>query len=205
LSFISRLSRPRIVVGACLLTLAAACTRGPDPEQVVDGVLTTAPFDGAFAVIVPKILPASCDKLPATDEGKAWTLLVSSGFMMTEPAKASDGAAVCRLLLTDRGANRKRFGQIVSLDNSYEVPVGGIGTDLPTYKTTPGNGDSVNVSFTWQFYRFRGVDGLIALTKLPQRKKGVMVADVPASGRASVKFSPQGSDSWKIEEIRLVQ
>jgi hypothetical protein len=156
-------------------------------------------------VIVPKILPASCDKLPATDEGKAWTLLVSSGFMMTEPAKASDGAAVCRLLLTDRGANRKRFGQIVSLDNSYEVPVGGIGTDLPTYKTTPGNGDSVNVSFTWQFYRFRGVDGLIALTKLPQRKKGVMVADVPASGRASVKFSPQGSDSWKIEEIRLVQ
>src|SRR5688572_22572504 len=118
LSFKSMVSRPRIVVVAGLLVLSAACTRGPDPEQVVDGVLTTAPFDGAFAVIVPKILPAPCDKLPANDQGKAWTLLVSAGFMMTESAKASNGAPVCKLLLTDRGANRKRFGRIVPLDNA---------------------------------------------------------------------------------------
>ena len=191
-------------MGAGLLALTAACTRGPDPEQVVDAVLTTAPFDGAFAVIVPKNLAAPCNKLPDTQEGKAWSILVNSGFMMTEASPAPSGAPGCKLLLTDRGASRKRFGRIVALDSAYEVPVGGIGTDLPTYKTTRGNGDSVNVSFNWQFYRFRGVDGLIALDKLPQRKKGVMVADVPATGTASVKFSPQ-ADSWKIEGIRLVQ
>jgi hypothetical protein len=205
LFFISALSPRRLIAGAGLIALSTACTRGPDPEQVVDAVLTTHPFDGAFAVIVPKNLPAPCDKLPDTQEGKAWKILANSGFMMTESSPTSSGAPGCKLLLTDRGASRKRFGRIVQLDSAYEVPVGGIGTDLPTYKTTPGNGDSVNVTFTWQFYRFRGVDGLIALDKLPERKNGMRVASVPPKGTATVKFSPQPSDSWKIEGIHLAQ
>ena len=189
-----------VALAAALIT---ACGPKVDPETVVDQVLTTGPFDGAFAVIVPRYLPAACGKLPASEEGKAYAVLVNSGFMTTQDGTTADGKAACQLLLTDKGANRKTFGRIVTLADTYEVPVGGIGTDLPVYKETVV-GDTVNVSFTWKFYRFRGVDGLIALTKLPQRKKGVLVADVPHAGTANAMFRRQ-DNAWKLEGVRLVQ
>ncbi len=197
LSFFSKLSSAALV-----LALTAACAPGPDAERVVDEVLTTSPFNGAFAVIVPSTLPADCDKLPDSEEGKAWGILVKSGFMKTEPSAGSDTPS-CNLLLTDRGAKRKTFGKIVKRDDSYEVPVGGIGTDLPTYETT-GSSDSVNVSFTWKFYRFRGVDGLIALDKLPQRKMQLSVAEVPPAGKATAMFR-RHDGAWDLEAIKLVQ
>lgn len=193
----------RFSYAAFVVVLAAACAPGPDPERVVDEVLTTSPFNGAFAVIVPRSLPASCDELPDTQEGKAWGILVSSGFMKTEQSVARGERASCTLLLTERGAKRKTFGRIVSHDDSYEVPVGGIGTDLPAYETR-GSSDSVDVSFTWKFYRFRGVDGLIALDKLPQRKMQVRVAEVPPAGRATAMFRKHDG-AWDLEAVKLVQ
>ena len=188
---------------ALVMVLATACKPGPDPERVVDTVLTTPPFNGAFAVIVPRSLPGACDKLPAGQEAQAWGILVNSGFMMTSPAKAAGKSASCNLLLTERGTNRKSFGRIVEREGSYEVPVGGIGTDLPSYETT-GTADSVNVSFTWKFYRFRGVDGLIALDKLPQRKNPVLIAEVPPAGRATAMYRKHDG-RWDLEAIRLAQ
>jgi hypothetical protein len=182
--------------------LSAACAPGPDAERVVDEVLTTSPFNGAFAVIVPNTMPGACDKLPESQEASAWGILVKSGFMKTEQS-ATAGAQSCRLLLTERGARRKTFGKIVKHEDSYEVPVGGIGTDLPTYETT-GSSDSVNVSFTWKFYRFRGVDGLIALDKLPQRKMQVRIAEVPPAGRATAMFRKHDG-SWDLEAVKLVR
>ena len=192
-----------ITSAAVLMVLTTACKSGPDPERVVDTVLSTPPFNGALAVIIPGTLPGSCDALPEGQESQAWTILVNSGFMRTSPAKAADGSPTCSLQLTDRGANRKSFGRIVSREGGYEVPVGGIGTDLPAYETT-GTSDSVNVSFTWKFYRFRGVDGLIALDKLPQRKTPVRVADVPPAGRATAMYRLHDG-RWDLEAVRLAQ
>lgn len=166
---------------------------------MTEAVLTTAPFSGALAVIVPRTLDAECDKLPASQESEAWTVLVNAGFMVTSP----EGKSSCALGLTDRGSKRKSFGRIVTTDSTYVVPVGGIGTDLPEYSEA-GNGDSVTVSFTWKFYRFRGVEGLFALENLPQRAGGVRIADVPPAGIASATFR-RHDDSWKLEGWKLVR
>lgn len=191
--------RPAAISAALILGLGAlACAPGLTADVVTEAVLTTAPFDGALAVIVPRKLDAPCDKLPASQEAQAWAVLVNAGFMVTAP----DGAS-CALVLTDRGSQRKSFGRIVTSDSTYVVPVGGIGTDLPEYKES-GSGDSVTVSFTWKFYRFRGVEGLIALEDLPQRASGIRIADVPPTGVASATFR-RGDDSWQLEGWKLVQ
>ncbi len=191
----------KISAGVAALALLTACKPGPDPERIVDTVLTTSPFNGAFAVVVPRSIPSACDNLPDTQEGKAWGILVKSGFMKTASASGKNGSPECNLVLTERGANRRTFGRIVETGDQYEVPVGGIGTDLPTYETT-GSSDSVNVSFTWKFYRFRGVDGLIALDKLPQRKMTVRVAQVPPNGRATATYRKHDG-VWDLTAIHL--
>ena len=194
-------SLAKISAGIVTLALITACNPGPDPERIVDTVLTTSPFNGAFAVVVPRSMPSACDKLPDTQEGKAWDILVKSGFMKTTPATATDGSPNCSLVMTERGASRRTFGRIVEKGDSYEVPVGGIGTDLPVYETT-GSSDSAVVSFTWKFYRFRGLDGLIALDKLPQRKMTLLVAQVPPKGKASALYRKHDG-VWDLQAIHL--
>ena len=182
---------------------AIGCGPRLDAETVTTAVLKAPPFDGALAVIVPQTLPAGCDKLPSTQEAHAWGVMVSSGFMQTAPARAADGSAACSLTLTDRGAQRKSFGRIVASGGNWRVPVGGIGTDLPAFERK-GSGDSVTVSFTWQFFRFRGVEGLLVLDKLPQSNKSLRAVDVPPRGVASATFHRQGS-SWELDGVKLVQ
>ncbi len=183
------------------MALLTACASGPDPERIVDTVLTTSPFNGAFAVMVPRSMPAACENLPDTQEGQAWDILVKSGFMKTVAGPAKDGSAQCNLVLTERGASRRTFGRIVEAGDRYEVPVGGIGTDLPVYETT-GTSDSASVSFTWKFYRFRGVDGLIALDQLPQRKMTLSVAQVPPKGKATALYRKHDG-VWDLQAIHL--
>jgi hypothetical protein len=179
--------------------VTSACSPRLSAEVVTESVLATAPFSGALAVIVPRTLDAECDSLPDSQESQAWAVLVNAGFMVTTPV----GESACALALTDRGAKRRSFGRIVTTDSTYVVPVGGIGTDLPEYSEA-GNGDSVTVSFSWKFYRFRGVEGLFALEKLPQRVSGVRIAEVPPAGLASATFR-RHDDSWKLEGWKLVQ
>lgn len=190
-----------------ILALLAVPVTGCGPrltaDVVTEAVLSKAPFDGALAVIVPQTLAAPCTRLPATQEAHAWGVLVNAGFMRTSPITARDGSESCSLSLTDRGAARKSFGRIVAAGKSWKVPVGGIGTDLPDYKQS-GSGDSVTVSFTWQFFRFRGVEGLLMLDKLPQSNSSLRAADVPPRGVASATFRRFDS-AWKIEGVRLVQ
>lgn len=114
----------------------------------------------------------------------------------------SRGADSCELKLTDRGSARKTFGRIVALDSSYEVPVGMVGTDMPANFKKTESGDSATVVFTWRFYRFRGVDGMFALDKLPERASTVRIADVTPFGTGTASFRRDDS-SWKLEGIKL--
>jgi hypothetical protein len=201
-SSIARLRDISILALVCMQ--AIGCGPKLTAETVTEAVLKSPPFDGALAVIVPQMLPAQCDKLPSTQEAHAWGVLVASGFMQTTPAKAADGSTACSLTLTDRGAQRKSFGRIVATGGNWRVPVGGIGTDLPAFERKESGGDSVTVSFTWQFFRFRGVEGLLVLDKLPQSNKSLRAEDVPPRGVASATFHRQGS-SWELDGVKLVQ
>jgi hypothetical protein len=192
-----------ISILALVCVQAAACGPKLTADVVVDAVLKTAPFDGALAVIVPKAMPSRCDKLPATQEAHAWGVMVASGFMQKTPVKAADGSESCSLTLTNRGAQRKSFGRIVAAGGNWKVPVGGIGTDLPEYDRS-GSGDSASVTFAWQFFRFRGVEGLMMLDKLPQSNTSLRAADVPARGVARALFRRNDS-AWQLEGVRLVQ
>ncbi|MDQ3082531.1 MAG: hypothetical protein M3R07_10000 [Gemmatimonadota bacterium] len=53
-----------------------------------------------------------------------------------------------------------------------------------------------------RFYRFRGVDGLFALNKLPQRASVVRIAEVPPFGTGTATFRREDS-SWSLEGIKL--
>ncbi len=184
-----------------LLLIAAnmfACAPPLTDDVISAAIFETAPFDKALAVIVPRTIAAPCDKLPATQDSQAWAVLTEAGFMSAEP-KGDDS---CELELTDRGAARKMFGRIVTLDSTYEVPVGMAGTDLPAEFKKSESGDSATVVFTWRFYRFRGVDGLLALDKLPQRKSVVRIAEVPPFGTGTATFRRDDS-SWTLEGIKL--
>jgi hypothetical protein len=188
-----------------LLVCAVATGCGPrlTADVVTESVLKTAPFDGALAVLVPQTLSAPCDKLPANQEAHAWGVMISSGFMQKSATTSGDGAAQCALALTERGAQRKSFGRIVREGTSWRIPVGGIGTDLPEYKKSV-QGETATVSFGWQFYRFRGVEGLLVLDKLPQSNKSLRAVDVPPRGIASATFRRHG-EIWELEGVRLAQ
>ncbi len=184
-----------------MLLIAAntlACSPPLSDDVISAAIFETAPFDKALAVIVPRTIAAPCDKLPATQNSQAWEVLVEAGFM----SKESPGPDSCELKLTDRGAARKTFGRIVTLDSTYEVPVGMAGTDLPAEYRKSESGDSATVVFTWRFYRFRGVDGLLALDKLAQRKSVVRIAEVPPFGTGTATFRRDDS-SWTLEGIKL--
>lgn len=192
-------------IATLTLTCVAAIGCGPrlTADVVTESVLAAAPFDGALAVIVPRSLAAPCERLPASAQSHAWGVLVNSGFMTTSSTKADDGSESCTLSLTERGAARRSFGRIVPEGDGWRVPVGGIGTDLPDYDQT-GSGDTVTVTFDWQFFRFRGVEGLLLLDGLEQSNKSVRAADVPARGVASATFRWDES-AWKLEGVRLLQ
>lgn len=199
----SRFRAPAIGALAVVCLVAIGCGPRLTADVVTESVLASPPFDGALAVIVPRSLAAPCRKLPASAQSYAWGVLVNSGFMSTSATRADDGSESCTLSLTQRGAARRSFGRIVPEGDSWRVPVGGIGTDLPEYDQS-GSGDTITVTFDWQFYRFRGVEGLLLLDGLEQSNKSVRAASVPARGVASAIFRRDES-SWKLEGLRLLQ
>lgn len=183
---------------------ATACAPKPSSDTVTDTILATSPFNSALAVIVPRTLPGACDQLASSQESQAFAILVRSGYMKTAGETSPSGAQSCTLSLTERGAKRKTFGEIEAKGDSWEVPVGGIGPDLPIFERVASGGDSAKVTFTWKFFRFRGVDALIALDKLPQRHKSPRVGEVPPFGVASATFRHHDK-VWTLEGVKLVQ
>ena len=124
--------------------------------------------------------------------------------MKTADETSPGGEKSCALSLTDRGAERKTFGKIVATGDTWEVPVGAVGADLPIFERVASGADTAKVTFTWKFFRFRGVEGLLTLDKLPQRHKSPRIAEVPPAGVASATFHREGK-TWQLDGVQLVQ